>query len=140
MCQCQVKRLYKNLQIYLASQSVVRYGFLRGRGSGVAFLAAVTFFRTCERLVMVSSFFRHSAHGFTGSVDDGCFSGNPKSQFADILKCVQIKLMVSRFGSLSPRSQLEYAVIETPKKSAISDLFFVPLISVNFSPNFFFIK
>ena len=106
----------------------------------VSFFVSVTFFKVCERLVIISSFFLHSVHSFMGSVGDDCFSGKPKSQFADLLKCVQIKLTVSRFGSLSPRSQLEYAVMETPKKAAISDLFFVPLISVNFSPNFFFIK
>ena len=64
----------------------------------------------------------------------------PSNQSAEVLKCLQMKLKVLKFGSLSPRSQFAYAVKDTPKRVAISALFLCPRISFNFSPNFSTIK
>ena len=68
----------------------------------MVFLVAVTFFKACERLVIVSSFFRHSAHGFDGSAGDGCFSVSPKSQSDDTLHLVQTVIMKFIDGFRSP--------------------------------------
>ena len=63
---------------------------------------AVTFLKACERLVIVSSFFRHSTHGFAGSVGDVCFSVSPKSQSAETLHLVQMVIMKFVDGFRSP--------------------------------------
>ena len=115
------------------------YGFPWGRWSGVTFLAAVTFLRACERLVMVSSFFRHSAQGFGGSTGEDCFSVSPKSQSAEQLHAWHILIIASPLGVLSSLMYRSMDCYGIPIFVANPLTELLPMSSFNLEENIFFI-
>jgi len=100
---------------------------------------ALAFSSDFESAVIISSFFWHSVHGFTGSVGDGRFSGNPKSQFAEQLHAWHILIIASPFGVLSSLMYRSMDCCGIPIFVAKPLTELLPISSFNLEEKIFFI-